>query len=63
MIDYIEQQKKLDNFLDTHEVLDFLCPSEYPGVEFVDHVHGLITINGKKHEFMMSHEGEWFVAK
>ena len=62
-MNYIEQDKKLQKFLDTHEVLDFLCPSEHDECTFVDHVHGLITINGKKHEFMISHEGEWFVAK
>ena len=63
-MNYIEQDKKLNQFLDSHELLDwFICPSEHDEVTFVDHVNGLITINGKKHEFMMSHEKEWFVAK
>lgn len=63
-MNYTEQNKKLNKFLDSHKTLDwFICPSEHSEVEFVDHVRGLITISGKKHRFMMSHEGEWFVAK
>ena len=63
-MNYIKQDEKLNKFLDTHELIDwFICPSEHPEVEFVNHVSGLITINGKKHKFMMSHEHEWFVAK
>ena len=63
-MNYSEQDKKLQKFLDSHELIDwFFHPSMHDECTFVDHVNGLVTINGKKHEFMMSHEGEWFVAK
>ena len=63
-MNYMEQEKRLDEFIESHEMLDwFICPNEHPEVEFVDHINGTITINGKRHKFMMSHDKEWFVAK